>query len=209
MKPHRFPVSPFAFALYGSLFLLFPGGAPGSEQRTEKEIEDSVVTAPPTRAWKGEKRNGYVFENRSRSFGDPSRSLAMLAETVEVEPETNISLPITFELDSSERLTGNSMEQLRLLANALKKRHPGDTFLIEGHTCPRGGDEHNNRLSIERANFVVDYLVDAGVPLEALQALGLGPAEARKNRVPEEADESVLSPYRKVMLHRIFRKGGE
>ena len=53
--------------------------------------------------------------------------------------------------------------------------HPEiDAVLIEGHTNNNGGPEYNYRLSEDRANSVMRYLIDAGVPRDRLVAQGYG-----------------------------------
>ncbi len=167
-----------------------------------EEIRRSVVEAEATRAWP-KTRAGYVFEN-SRSLDADDRSIEIVADTVRVDPDAHISLPITFALDSSTELTGNSSRQLEALANALKGMKEGESYLIEGHTCVLGETDHNNRLSIARANFIVHSLIQRGVPARSLRAMGCGPAEAVKDGVSDDASEVVLAPYRKVMIHRTF-----
>lgn len=187
-----------------SLLLTVAGGEATAEepQKSKEEILSSVVQAELTRAWPV-KRKGFVFEEASRSYGEPSRSLRMVEDVVRVDAETNISLPITFEINSSSALAGRSAQQLRTLAEALRERSQGDRFLIEGHTCVKGSSDLNNRLSIARANFVIDFLVRQGIPGDVLQGLGQGPAEALKDELSSSDAESVLAPYRKVKVHRI------
>lgn len=169
-----------------------------------RSIQRAVIDAPlDAREWPAT-RHGFVFEN-SRGFDSSNgRNLVMTDASFQVDSEARISLPITFALDSSTELTGNSGGQLEALAAALRAAPKGQRFLIEGHTCVKGETAHNNRLSIARANFVVDYLVRHGISASALEALGYGPAEAVKNHVSVSDGEAVLAPYRKVMIHRLF-----
>ncbi len=193
------------------LMLLFSIGAAQLARAADPvigadKIREEVIDAGQTRSFRGDRREGLVFES-SRGFGEGARGLAMVDETVSVDPGAHISLPLTFALDSASTLTGSSEKQLKELAKALKSAPAGTQYLIEGHTCILGETEHNNRLSIERANFVVDYLVKSGVPTKTLRSLGLGSAEAKKHSVPADAGDAVLAPYRKVMIHRVFKAG--
>jgi outer membrane protein OmpA-like peptidoglycan-associated protein len=52
--------------------------------------------------------------------------------------------------------------------------HPGLNLEIEGHTDSVGGDAFNQRLSEQRADTVRGYLVEQGVPAEAVVAHGFG-----------------------------------
>jgi OOP family OmpA-OmpF porin len=50
---------------------------------------------------------------------------------------------------------------------------------VIGHTDPIGGLEFNQRLSVERANSVRDYLVSQGVPANVIQTEGRGPSDLK------------------------------
>lgn len=47
---------------------------------------------------------------------------------------------------------------------------------IEGHTDNRGPDELNRKLSDDRANSVMQYLIDKGIDAKRLSAQGFGPS---------------------------------
>jgi outer membrane protein OmpA-like peptidoglycan-associated protein len=55
--------------------------------------------------------------------------------------------------------------------------HPGLHLAIEGHTDNIGGDEANMKLSQQRADAVRDFVVQQGLPPDAVTAVGLGKAE--------------------------------
>lgn len=186
------------------LFLTFPGtgrGEPESEIVPKEQILKSVVSPELTRSWPGV-RKGYVFQGAPDET-DLSRGLSVVPNSVRVEPTANISIPITFALNSATKLTGNSLQQLKILAEALRSADSDDAFLLEGHTCALGVTEYNMRLSIARSNAIRGYLIDAGVKPESLKSMGLGESEAAENGVTEDSSESVLAPYRKVHVHRI------
>jgi len=174
---------------------------------SSKEIRQKVVKAQLSRAWP-RKRKGFVFQN-SRSYNVNSHNLKMVEETVKVDADAQIALPITFAIDSSIELTGNSTKQLNALANALHDLPEGERFLIEGHTCVLGEVIHNYKLSIARANFVINYLTNRGIPYSTLRALGFGPREAIKDKITKNESEAVLASYRKVMVRRIFNPNSQ
>lgn len=166
-----------------------------------EKIRAKVVEPELTRAWP-KTRKGYSLETTRSAGGD--RSLA--AVEVKVDASANIALPnIEFKLGSTEPANAESWAQLNQLAAAFTNLPEGAQFLIEGHTCSLGADETNNRLSAERAAFVVDYLAKQGVPATALRSMGCGAAEARKEGVTESASEFRLAPYRKVMVHKVVQ----
>jgi outer membrane protein OmpA-like peptidoglycan-associated protein len=62
----------------------------------------------------------------------------------------------------------------------------GLSFKVEGHADPRGGAEHNLKLSQARAESVVAYLVQKhGVLPERLSAEGKGSSELMLPNKPE------------------------
>lgn len=69
-------------------------------------------------------------------------------------------------------------------------------FFIDGHTCDIGSDENNCRLSWERANSVVAFLLQSGVPSHRLVARGFGERAPMYPNVSEE----VRSMNRRVVL---------
>jgi len=79
---------------------------------------------------------------------------------------------ILFDSDSTE-LDASSFETLNRLA-AAAKGCPGVRIAIEGHADIEGSSDHNQRLSIRRAEAVVAYLVKAGADASQLEAVGFG-----------------------------------
>jgi len=52
--------------------------------------------------------------------------------------------------------------------------HPSLKIEVEGHTDSVGGEEYNQRLSEQRAAAVRDYLVQNGIPMTNVTAVGFG-----------------------------------
>src|SRR5215470_5511995 len=52
--------------------------------------------------------------------------------------------------------------------------HPSLRIEVEGHTDSVGGDEYNQRLSEQRASSVRDYLVQNGISMNSVSAIGFG-----------------------------------
>ena len=95
------------------------------------------------------------------------------------------NLLITFPTGSAE-LTDETLQALNTVGKALQSdRLAGFAFRIEGHADSRGGDELNLRLSQERAQSVVSYLVNQmGIGPERLNAVGKGSAELLNTAQP-------------------------
>lgn len=96
-----------------------------------------------------------------------------------------LDMLVTFELDSAD-LTAEARENLAVFAEMMKdERLKIASFVVEGHTDARGGDEYNVDLSEARATSVRDYLVGLGVSQDRLAAVGFGKS---KPRVDDELD---------------------
>jgi OOP family OmpA-OmpF porin len=96
------------------------------------------------------------------------------------------SLLITFETNSAE-LTPKARQSLDVVARALKSDKLAEfKFSIEGHADPRGGEEYNLHLSQERAESVVNYLVDQHqIERDRLKPVGKGISEPLNTAHPD------------------------
>jgi OOP family OmpA-OmpF porin len=79
---------------------------------------------------------------------------------------------VTFELNSAQ-LTSSAAATLRRVADALTGE-PGLRAEIAGHTDSSGDDAYNQRLSQDRANSVLQFLVSLGIDRSRLVARGYG-----------------------------------
>ncbi|HSW03524.1 OmpA family protein [Aquabacterium sp.] len=107
------------------------------------------------------------------------------------------NLLITFETNSAA-LTGDSQSALDTVGKALQSDAlAGLTFRVEGHADARGDAEINRKLSQQRAEAVVGYLVSKhGVLPERLQPQGKGSAEPlNKDRIdaPENRRVTIVT----------------
>jgi outer membrane protein OmpA-like peptidoglycan-associated protein len=82
---------------------------------------------------------------------------------------------IRFDFDSAA-LRPDSEPALHNLAATLKKR-PESRWVVSGHTDSRGTAPYNARLSKARADAVVMWLRDHGVPADALVSRGSGASQ--------------------------------
>jgi OmpA-OmpF porin, OOP family len=75
--------------------------------------------------------------------------------------------------------------------------HPEVTKVrVEGHSDDTGPADHNQRLSLSRARFVVDYLVQHGVPAAKLEARGFGSTRP----LSSDGSEAARASNRRVEL---------
>lgn len=100
------------------------------------------------------------------------------------------SLLITFATNAAD-LSTDAQRQLDVMARALQTDTlAGFSFRVEGHADARGEAETNQRLSQQRAQAVVDYLVSKhGILADRLNAIGKGSAEPL-NKIQANAPEN-------------------
>ena len=87
----------------------------------------------------------------------------------------------------------SSFNELDQVAKVLRD-NPGFKVQLEGHASSEGGDEHNQTLSQDRAQAVLDYLAARGVARERLLATGFGstrPLESNVTAAGREANRRV------------------
>ena len=67
-------------------------------------------------------------------------------------------------------------EDLTVITNVINTARAGGQshITVVGHTDTSGGADYNQRLSVRRANVVVEALVDMGARRAAIQASGVG-----------------------------------
>ncbi len=94
----------------------------------------------------------------------------------------------------SAKLTEDSYKGLDGLVKLLND-NPNITIEIGAHTDYVGGDEANLKLSEERANSVVDYLLLKGIEKERLSAVGYG------ETVPVRPDKAMVRQNRFLQIN--------
>jgi len=85
-----------------------------------------------------------------------------------------INLSIHFE-NNSAKIKQESQQKLDKYAEFLKT-YPNFSSVITGYTDDRGAAEYNKKLSLKRAQAVVDALIERGVDPSQLEAKGMGEA---------------------------------
>ncbi|MBN4047514.1 OmpA family protein [Acidimicrobiaceae bacterium AH-315-P05] len=128
---------------------------------------------------------------------DVNDGLASLAETLGLELEDGFSYAVLEGDDAalqgelveltegiqinfasgSAVLPAAAREQLDVLVQVLVMAPVGTVVAVEGHTDSQGGAGPNQRLSENRAQSVVDYLIGQGVDEAKLRAVGNGESQ--------------------------------
>lgn len=100
---------------------------------------------------------------------------ALDVKAIELPPEKLcLTLKVEFATDSAA-IQSRFSSEIDTVGEYMKK-YPTTTALIEGHTDNVGGLDHNMKLSQQRAENVVNYLVEKfGIERSRLTAKGYGP----------------------------------
>ncbi len=131
-------------------------------------------------------KKGYTYSNTKVDVTKSKKSQRMNVKLDLLTKDTKMTFNnITFETNSAE-LNASSYDELNRLINFLKLN---DNVRIElsAHTDDIGSDWYNNRLSEKRAQAVVSYLTDNGIPDNSLLAKGYGKSSPM---VPNTSDEN-------------------
>jgi len=117
-----------------------------------------------------------------------------------------LSSDALFGFDSA-KLTDQGHQQLDGLLQQLRAASEVENIDVVGYTDRIGSDSYNMKLSRQRAGAVRDYLVQGGVPAEAIQVEGRGKADPVV-QCQEQARAKLiacLAPNRRVELSGIAR----
>lgn len=99
--------------------------------------------------------------------------------------EGNTRLLIFFDFDKAD-LKEESIPELERVIEFLRE-NPDVKIAIEGHTDDVGSDEYNNSLSLNRANAVKKYIVDAGIDSKRIKTEGYGKRKPLMQGTTDEA----------------------
>ena len=148
-------------------------------QITEQAVIDALAGPEGDRPGPGAEAS--IEESFSRGFG-PMRPPGSPGA---VRRPGKASMLLTFLTDSADLLP-QTRSVLDVVAGALKSdRLSGQRFVIEGHADPRGGEEHNRKLSQDRAESVTRYLVSRhGLTADRLKPVGKGASELLNTKQP-------------------------
>ena len=164
--------------------------SPGSERPIEATPPPRAASTPGGNAW-------------SRRMDERRRALeqAVKGSGVEVSrtPDNRLKLVASNEVAFS---TGSVTlkPQLRGMLDPLAASLRDDTVTrvtVIGHTDSTGSEALNDRLSLERAKSVRDYLVSKGVAATRVEIVGRGPREP----IADNAAESGRARNRRVEIY--------
>ncbi|CAH0309064.1 OmpA family protein [Pseudomonas brassicacearum] len=130
----------------------------------------------------------------------PPAPAPMVEEAVVVKEETIVIRDVHFEFNKAT-LTPGDKEVLSTVATRLKQETSTAQLRVTGHTDSVGSDAYNQRLSEKRANSVVQYLVENGVPRASFVSVS-GAGESQPVADNKTADGRAMNRRTEIKINR-------
>jgi outer membrane protein OmpA-like peptidoglycan-associated protein len=110
----------------------------------------------------------------------PNAKVERVGEGIEIEFESKV----LFDYDQAG-LKSEAKSSLNEFVTILKK-YPDTNIEIQGHTDNKGSDAYNDGLSQRRANSVMMYLIDRGIPNSRMNPKAMGENHPKYTNDTEE-----------------------
>ena len=111
----------------------------------------------------------------------------------EIMKELNaVGAKVSFSLNTAN--FSDKFTKLLGIVHRIMEKYPTTTFTVEGHTDTTGPKAFNQKLSENRANSVLDFLVSKGISADRLSAVGYGedkPSNPNNTRKGRESNRRV------------------
>ncbi|MDR6957523.1 outer membrane protein OmpA-like peptidoglycan-associated protein [Pseudomonas brassicacearum] len=130
----------------------------------------------------------------------PVPAPVVVEEAVVVKEETIVIRDVHFEFNKAT-LTPGDKEVLSTVATRLKQETSTAQLRVTGHTDSVGSDAYNQRLSEKRANSVVQYLVENGVPRASFVSVS-GAGESQPVADNKTADGRAMNRRTEIKINR-------
>lgn len=120
------------------------------------------------------------------AVGCPIVAVVVVEEVVVVKEEAIVVRDVNFEFNSA-RLTTADKDKLNVISERLKKHAANAQLKVTGYTDSVGSEAYNLKLSKARAQSVVEYLIESGVPRsQFVSVVGAGESNpVASNQTPE------------------------
>ena len=145
--------------------------------RAAAEQQKQALAVEADKARKSAEESDRLRQEAEKEKADLRAQLLQQLNTILATRDTARGLianmsDVLFKTGSFELLPG-ARERLAKVSGIVIA-HPGLHLEVEGHTDAVGSDEYNQKLSENRAQAVRDYLVQQGIPDNAIVSRGLG-----------------------------------
>jgi outer membrane protein OmpA-like peptidoglycan-associated protein len=181
---------PYRYFLFGNFFsdAVTPINIPAEErEKMDKKSENEV------NFWKKTKRIAYYCFDNFSLIEDDGKTEGV--EKMLLEQKTfTFNAALLFNSGAAQ-LRSEALPAVQELADALKK-NPALSIEVAGHTDDTGSEADNQRLSEQRADAVRRFLLEQGVSVRQVQAVGYGEAQP----VAPNTDEAGRQQNRRVEI---------
>jgi outer membrane protein OmpA-like peptidoglycan-associated protein len=154
--------------------------AVAAQQQAQAETERARLAAA-----EAERMRYQAESDKTQLRAQLLQQLNMILETRDTARGLIVNMSDVLFDTAQYTLRPGAREKLAKVSGILLA-HPGLRIEVEGHTDAIGGDDYNQRLSEERAAAVRDYIVQQGVDMDTVSAVGFG-----KTRPVASNDSSV------------------
>lgn len=155
--------------------------------------------------------NGFLSLGVSYNFANIKKEKAIAPPVVNTPPVVQnkverfvLSDDVLFDFGKST-LKATGKDSLNELVSKLGKLDPtSGSAVVVGHTDRIGSDAYNKKLSLARANSVMNYLITQGIPRDSISARGEGKASpitgTKCNGLKGATLKACLAPDRRVEI---------
>ena len=118
---------------------------------------------------------------------EPIRYIRPAPTVTQEGDRIRVSLPggILFDFDKYN-LKPDAQRVLAQVVSGVIDKHPGSRLVVEGHTDSVGTDQHNQDLSVNRAQSVASWLKQHGVEASRISVVGWGKTQPHYPNDTEE-----------------------
>jgi outer membrane protein OmpA-like peptidoglycan-associated protein len=157
-------------AALDDLYVLLPGPGAVTGTLVVTQGDRSATLATPHAAATIGRQSGL-----QTSTANEADVRQVFGAALGAQPQRPSNFLLYFLTDSDE-LTPESRAQMTAVLGAIA-RYPAPEVVVIGHTDTVGTDEHNDRLSLQRAERLRELLVQGGIPSTGITATGRGKRE--------------------------------
>ncbi len=134
---------------------------------------------------------GYLFQSVNMDVSQ-NKKYYFSQNTIQLEPiavgSKVVLNNIFFDFDKATLRNISNVELNKLFK--LLTKNPGMVVEISGHTDSKGSEEYNIKLSEERAQSVVNYLIGKGINKNQMVAKGYGKSEPAANNINADGSDN-------------------
>lgn len=173
------------------------------DARGDEEVpgfEQWLLRTPTTNIW----MSFYVYGSYVHLLTVEEKALQQVVQTLPaaelsgaLRKNGHVALYLNFDTDS-QVIRQDSRPAVEEVVK-LMQGEPGLKLRVEGHTDATGDAAHNRKLSLARAQSVVQAIVDQQIAAERLSAVGKGPDQP----LADNSSEAGKAKNRRVELVRV------